>query len=1507
MPRPGGEADKFGNRYESLWVVDAVLDVIEGEYVTLVAEAIGDEDAGVEFYRTNSLNVREYHSIKRQHSRGNWTVSRLTQGDPSSGRSILGDLLQKARQGCNCVFSSGTSATELEELIENAVASDSFEILEERLRRSGSLSGAFKDRIVPICDNDTEMAYTLLRRLVVRTKNESELKKDVERRIRSMCRMGSGGPVDPTAIRLLMSDFVADKLGTALNANSFLSYLSEHDVKPSLLLGDVAIGQRMRILNKSYLREIDALLINRTEIDREESAVALAALLSFNKSVMLEGEAGGGKSCALAQTLKQLEDNDVPSLVIRLDGLTENDISAQAIGTNRGLPDSPIITLGEFAGDRTSVLCIDQLDALSIISARHQSAWNAFNEMLYEAGSYPKMKILFVCRSFDLEKDRRLHELVADNNQVERIAVGELDSDTVKRTVSAAGVAASSLNDEQIRILSTPLHLYLFLEVAGSHEFNFTSKGDLFDVFWSTKASNVSARLNGRYPGWTQAISTLCEAMSLREDLIVPEYTLDECSAAIQVMASEGVVFVLDGYVRFFHETFFDYSFTRTFLRSNRDLVQWLLSDDQALFRRSQVRQVLAFLRDREPDGSIYLSTLRNLLEETGIRFHIKKLILQWLSALPNPTLEEWVIVESLEGQLDGHVWQVVGNSIPWFDVLQDMDKWSEWLCADDHKIDMTIRLLCTPDVLSARSSTVAALIGPLRDESAEWRSRMCWLVETGNAFASPEMQELVLDIIIDGTLDDAGQRIAMNSDWWTVWYSASTQKPAFTAKVLGAWFDRQVSRASDVGLVDPFGSGSEFASHSQFSGNVIVNCASAAPLEFVRELFQRISALEERPTRTLVSPSSDLGEPDDQLRNSLVSAMVSLAEINPEVLDSIVDHENPVDTKWMSSLLLRAWSANPVFYAERIVQYILHSPENRLTIGYDFSLGVGDVLVAVSRTAVAAASSLCSDESFAELEDAILRISPDWEREYRLVGRTELALLSALSEEHISETVRQRIQELRHRFPDAPERGTPTPFEQDQGSYLVRSPIPEESLPSLSDEQLLSEMARYNSDSPTLSDGQFLGGAVELSRDIRKLVVEEPERFAALVNRMDTTHSPFYFEDILGGLATDEDGTGRPGTLEQVCTVLRRVRDLHIPASGVSLSWSIGAIAKEEIPDDILGMLCLIALEDPDPEYDWETSISIQGLNSARGAATGALAKVLFANTDLWDRLKSTVEQVVEDDVLAVRHEAAAVLLAILDTHRADALALFEKLTSGADPILGTESVGRFINFAMFRDYSVVRPILLRMLGSNSSDAVRAGGRFMAAASLLIDEALGDEEVVLRMDEEVRVGAVQAYIDFLPQESVSGECEKRLVSLFQDESEAVRREASRCWLKLDADKVALKGPLISTFAQHMEVESDANIICYRLKDTRLSLPIEVCELAERAIELYGAKVTSYQFGEAGIASDLFTLMIRLHEENSDALLRTRILDIIDKMVRAGVIASDEQLRRQFDRVALLE
>ena len=53
-----------------------------------------------------------------------------------------------------------------------------------------------------------------------------------------------------------------------------------------------------------------------------------------------------------------------------------------------------------------------------------------------------------------------------------------------------------------------------------------------------------------------------------------------------------------DARVSFFHASFFDYAFARGFVSRGQNLVDWLATDGQDLFRRSQVRQVLEFLRE---------------------------------------------------------------------------------------------------------------------------------------------------------------------------------------------------------------------------------------------------------------------------------------------------------------------------------------------------------------------------------------------------------------------------------------------------------------------------------------------------------------------------------------------------------------------------------------------------------------------------------------------------------------------------------------------------------------------------------------------------------------------------------------------------------------------------------------------------------------------------------------------------------------------------------------------
>lgn len=1495
MPRTGGEADKFGNRYEGLWTVDAALDLIDGEYRDLTVEAIGDEAAGVEFVRTTRTGVREYHSIKRQHSKGHWTLSRLKSED------ILKDLIVKTGADCCAVFSSGTSATEFEELIERARASSSLEEFKQRVSGSGRLSEQFNKYIVSLCD-DEHAIWVALQRLCVRTTNEPQLTKNVERRVRSMFQTTTGKPIDPRMIRLLIWDVLTHSLGKRHNAESVLTALEEHKIRRHHWAGDTTVREHIRQLNHSHLTGVKAHFINREEIVRDESATAATALLEHRKSVMLEGMAGSGKSCVLAQLMDCLENKGVPCLALRLDQLDSSDRRSQAIGFRLGLPASPAITLGEFAGHQLSVLVVDQLDALSVVSARNPAAWSAVNELLDEANAYPQMRILFACRSFDLERDPQIRRLADDAEQVERITVGPLDEEVIRSAIATAGLDSIALNQRQVEILSTPLHLHLLLEAAklpNSRPMRFASSRDLFNEFWEHKGSTVACQMGGDLDVWPAVIGRLCDELSESETLVAPSSALDEYGKARSILASEGIIYVQDDSIRFFHESFFDYAFARAFVRSREDLIQWLLGDEQHLFRRSQVRQVLEFLRGYETDGTRYRQTLRNILGHPEIRFHIKKLVLDWLGALPDPTPNEWHIVEGLEENFGDHTWNVVRNSVPWFDNLQGMGRWQEWLEASDERIiDRTLGLLRMSTVLASRSDVIVGLVRGTRDASENWKARLRGLIGGRHGYTSSAMHDLVVELIGDGTLDQVHPGIEVNADWWFMWYGLGTEQPEFAIRILGAWFDRQLERAAARGQLDPFTLG--LAAYSQNSGDLIRECAEAAPLQFVTGLFPRLAQFDRRVPKEWVNAPGHAYSPDDQLREALGDAMCAVASENPAALDAIVETESLGESMWMSMILLRAWSANPEAYAERIVQYIMEAPDRRLTITYSSGVGTTD-LAAVRHTAVAVASAECSDEIFANLESAIMALAPDWEHRHRRPGLTEFHLLRALDKTRLSTKAHRRLQELERRFPEDPQYGARQPSTEDEspsedGFGWVGSPIPQKAQIRMTDDQWLRAMEKYgNDEESSITRGRILGGALELSRGLEALVRDNPDRFSRLANRMDASLNPHYFAAILHGLTRGERGQNSDwtGTPEQICSVLRRITDIKANVSARDIANAIGALAAGDIPQDIVQTLCRIACSAKDPAKDsWSSSTTgpiEQAINSDRGAAASTIADLLAADSNHWGILKSPVEQLVIDPVLAVRSVTARCLLAILDTHREDALAGFRRLIDDADPILGSRWIERFVHYAMYRDYAAMQPTLMKMLQSSEPDAVTAGARQITLAGLSLDEARDDADLVLSMGEEVRATAAETYASNVSNATVGPECEDRLKALFGDKSLKVRQAAARCWLAFEPNKLARldwkRGSLLGTFMDSLDADADITVIVYRLNEAYERLPAELCTLAERMVEAYGTKGSDPRLWASQVASMLVPLIFRLHEETEDPELRRRVLNVIDGML----------------------
>jgi len=1504
VPSRGGGAARSGFLYQDLWTVEAALDVIDGDFTELIAEPHRDDGVGIDFILTKSSGGRIFHSAKLRQSEGNWTISRLSQED-RPGRSILGDLIAITRIGGIGVFCSGTSASDLKAVADHARTSDTWTDFEKRIGENQRIYTALLKYVVPICD-DKDEALAALRSLYVRTKDEDELEKDIHRRIRTMFRRESQEILDSQQVRLLIADFVARRPSQSLTAALIRAHLDSHGYLPSQLAGDRTVETRLRSLNQTYMAELRSLLINGTEIIRHEAVIASENLMEHGNHVMLEGTAGTGKSCVLAQVLRQLSYREVPCLVVRLDQLQEGNLSGQSLGESLRLPESPAITLGEFASGQPCVLCFDQLDALSVVSARHQQIWGPFRELLTEAERYPNMRLLFACRKFDLEQDPRLRSLLTQHDQVDRVPIGPLDAETVQSVLEVSGAAAEPLSDEQIRMLAIPLNLYLFLEAGRIRPLDFVAVGDLFDAFWSHKAREVNRRV-GQPPVWAGAIAALCKALSEYESLVVPQYVMDEHVEALEAMASDDVVRVSSRGVRFFHESFFDYAFARTFLGSNNDLVAWLVADTQQLFRRSQVRQILEFLRSREPDRRRYLRTLEGLLRNREIRFHIKKLVLAWMSELPDPTQEEWWVLEGLAPELGDHAWGVVRDHVPWFDLLHGLGRWEIWLESDDDQIERAVWLLGMPAVVEKRSAVVAELVGPFLGQSEKWRDRLRWLAIRGPGCESPEMQDLVIRLIHDGTLDDARPGFAANDDWWLIWRSTPVERPAYLAKVLGAWLDRQIARAADCGRDNPFRGEPPQVPRSQFSGQVIESCAKGDPRSFVRELLPRLARFERRVPTNWISAPSSVDRPDEQLRSALGEAMTLIARSAPVELDLVLDRADLPETTWLSALVMQAWSANPEVYADRIVRFILDLPVSRLCIGYGISHPSVDAFVAISRSAIAAASAHCSDDSIGKLVEAILHFAPDWESGTTQIGRTELALLRAVAPERLPDSARLRVHELEHRFPTAPERGAPAPPTEPDLVTQIPSPISVEVQSAMTDEEWLSAIAQYPDDEEFFINGQFVGGAFELSRGLEDRVREDPERFARLTERIPASANPTYFEAILRGL-TYREGGDRPGTVMQVCAVVRRIERVGGRVSGAQIAHAIRTLADEEIPEDILDQLCRIAHSDTCPQTDeWQlrnppSEPMDQAINSARGAAAHAISSLLFCDRNRWPVLRPTVERLACDPVLAVRTATVRCLLAVLDTNCDDALTCFQQLVDGAEAILGSDPVVQFVHYAMFRDYAAMKPVLRRMLQSPHSAVAVAGATQTAVAALSIDEASEDLDHLVQLSEEARTGVAKVCAANIADEALAEECERRLRASFADESQSVRKAASRCWNNLKPDQITTRGPLIRAFAQTLRPGDEVSVLLFTLQEAQLPLPAELCDLAERAVVVFGDRASSIRLGEGGDAHELSELMVRLYEETHDDALRTRALDSIDDMVRAGFIGIDDRLSERFHR-----
>ena len=283
------------------------------------------------------------------------------------------------------------------------------------------------------------------------------------------------------------------------------------------------------------------------------------------------------------------------------------------------------------------------------MSGRNSGAFDLVEQLLHEArGTRARAVIhtVVVCRAFDWEHDARLRQLMPPDSPAE-VEIAEFTVDEVKSILTDGGFEPSLFRERQLELLRLPQNLSLFLEAGfdTSRKPAFNTAKELFDRYWTGKRQSVAIRVAPSPDQWTEVMKILCNKMASAQQLSVPKESLDPIQPdCLDSMASEGVLTFDGRRYGFGHESFFDYCFARLFINRPESLVSFLKESEQHLFRRAQVRQVLAYLREADPDR--YVQELGDLLSDEGIRTHIKDLAFALLAEVTEPTEEEWKIRE---------------------------------------------------------------------------------------------------------------------------------------------------------------------------------------------------------------------------------------------------------------------------------------------------------------------------------------------------------------------------------------------------------------------------------------------------------------------------------------------------------------------------------------------------------------------------------------------------------------------------------------------------------------------------------------------------------------------------------------------------------------------------------------------------------------------------------------------------------------------------------------------
>ncbi|MBU0930491.1 MAG: ATP-binding protein [Alphaproteobacteria bacterium] len=403
-------------------------------------------------------------------------------------------------------------------------------------------------------------AFRFLGHTEFRTLSEHDLAENLRARIAYWFK----GDPDAVAARFRTWLEAECNFNRQIGYDDVIAFVRDAGIETKQYELDRALPGRIRDATSSYVGSYPPLGAGLFRIERAAVREVLNGIQAGAGVVMLAGEAGIGKSAIIADVIEKLRIDGTLHLAFRVDQAgavaTLDELGTQTVGT----ADNPVVILEQLAVNQRAVLVIDQADAVSEVSGRIAELRRVLLELVRKAALYPRVQLIFACRSFDLENDHAYRE-IADAKGNVRVDVSPFQRAEIEPVLAKLGILYDGDNSRLMALLALPIGLALAAVLAQSGISDLRRVEHLSELYGRLLAAREQEIQREFRPGWSiyAPLTAIAAAMSERQELVAPVATLDSFAGSLDILQRVGLIVVRGQRIGFIHESLFDYLHAR--------------------------------------------------------------------------------------------------------------------------------------------------------------------------------------------------------------------------------------------------------------------------------------------------------------------------------------------------------------------------------------------------------------------------------------------------------------------------------------------------------------------------------------------------------------------------------------------------------------------------------------------------------------------------------------------------------------------------------------------------------------------------------------------------------------------------------------------------------------------------------------------------------------------------------------------------------------------------------